>query len=51
MHNDRIGATMMNIVVQLQHGGSCLGLVWDPGITLFNNSTNIRDDSASFDSP
>jgi hypothetical protein len=30
-------------VVQRQHGGTLLGLVWDPGITLLDNSSTIRD--------
>jgi hypothetical protein len=39
----------MIIVVQRQHGGSLLGLVWDPRITLFDNSTTVRDERTNFD--
>jgi hypothetical protein len=36
MQTGHVGPTMMIRVVQRQHGGSLLGLVWDPGITLFD---------------
>jgi hypothetical protein len=36
-------------VVQCQHGGIFLGLVWDPGITLFDRSTTIREGNTNFD--
>jgi hypothetical protein len=38
-------------VVQHQHGGTFLGLVWDPRITLLDNSTTIREESINFDFP
>jgi hypothetical protein len=47
----RDGPTMMFRAVQRQHGGTFPGLVWDPGITLLDSSTTIRDVSIGFDSP
>jgi hypothetical protein len=35
--------------VQRQHGGTFLGLVWDPRITLFYISATIRDVRTSFE--
>jgi hypothetical protein len=49
MQTWHIGPTVMIGVVQRQHGGSFLGLVWDPGITLFDSSTTVRDERAGFD--
>jgi hypothetical protein len=51
MQTGHIGPTVMIRVVQRQHGGSFLGLVWDPGITLFDSSTTIREESTNFDFP
>jgi hypothetical protein len=51
MQTGHIGPTMMIRVVQHQHGGTFPGLVWDPGITLFDSSTTIREESTDFDFP
>jgi hypothetical protein len=40
---------MMIRVVQRQHGGSLLGLVWDLGITLFDSLATVRDERVGFD--
>jgi hypothetical protein len=42
---------MMIRVVQHHHGGIFLGLVWDHGITLFDSTTTITEDSTDFDFP
>jgi hypothetical protein len=49
MQTGHVGLTVMIKVVQRQHGGIFPGLVWDPGITLFDNSTTIREESTNFD--
>jgi hypothetical protein len=51
MQTSSVGPTMMIRVVHHQYGGTFLGLVWDPGITLLDSSTTIRDVSVSFDFP
>jgi hypothetical protein len=48
-HTGHVCSMMMIIVEQFQHGGSFLGLVWDPGITLFECSTTIREAITTFD--
>jgi hypothetical protein len=42
MHTGHVGLTMMIRVVECHHGGIFSGLVWDPGIALFDSSTTIR---------
>jgi hypothetical protein len=49
MHTRHIDLTMMTRVVQRQHGGSLIGLVWDSRITLFDNLSIVRDERGSFD--
>jgi hypothetical protein len=43
-----VGPIVMIIVVQWQHGGSFLGLVWDPWITLFDILSTVRHERVSF---
>jgi hypothetical protein len=51
MQTGHIGLTVMIRVVQRHDGGIFPGLVWDLGITLFDSSTAIREESIGFDFP
>jgi hypothetical protein len=49
MQTGHIGPTVTIKVARHQHGGSFLGLVWDAGITLFDNLATVRDERVGFD--
>jgi hypothetical protein len=51
MHIGCVGLMVMIRVVQLHHGGTFPRLSWDPGITLLDGSTTIRDVSVNFEFP
>jgi hypothetical protein len=48
MQTGHVGLTVMIKVMQRQHGGSFLGLVWDPGITLFDSLVTFRHERVNF---